>query len=302
MGKVIAVAGGKGGTGKSIIAVNLAVLLSQHGKTLLTDTDVENPCTYTLMESEEVSQEDVKEFRPIIKKDKCRLCGVCVKLCPEHALVMLPNKEVMLMNTLCSGCTVCKLTCPHGAIEDGEYITGWIRSFKPKYQNLGLIVGELNPASRRAVNMTVAVVERALTHLEDYDYIVFDSPPGTGSGIYAIVRNADVTVGVTEPTRLGLLDLKKFYELYRKYKDPNSFVVVVNKYDLKGGIYDELLEFLNENGIKHFDIPYDEKMIEAYSKGIPIIELFPNTDSSKVIRKIAKYIIGRNTDEGRKVL
>ncbi|MCD6563953.1 MAG: P-loop NTPase [Thermoproteales archaeon] len=290
MSKVIAVAGGKGGTGKSLIAVSLAYILSlNNGKVLLVDADVENPCTYTLIPSYEISNVEITEFRPKIN-ERCTLCGACVKLCPEHALMIIPNKSVILMENLCSGCSVCKIICPYNAIDEDHYITGWIKHMRSENDNLDMIVGELNPSSRRAVNMIINVIEYIGDKNLKYQYTVIDSPPGTGSGVYAILREANVTLAITEPTRLGLNDLEKFYLLYKKYGDIRNLLVVINKSSLKGGILEKVISFIEKNKLTYWMIPYDIKVVEAYSRGLPVVQLYPDISFSKVIKDIAYYI------------
>ena len=129
MTKIITVAGGKGGTGKTTVAVNLSYLLSKRGKTILVDADVENPCVPATIAGRIVVNRivEVKGFKPVFDYGKCVKCGLCVEKCPEHSLTMLPSGRIIYFETLCSGCSSCMLVCPANAISEGYRLEGLFR-------------------------------------------------------------------------------------------------------------------------------------------------------------------------------
>ena len=289
MTTVIAVTGGKGGTGKTLLAVNLAYILSRNDKTLLVDADVDNPCSKTFLKTSPNFRKIVKEFRPRINQDKCKLCGTCVQNCHEHALLLIPGKRVTLMPELCEGCGVCKIVCPFDAIEDSWIDSGCIEEYQVS-ENLDAIVGELKPTTKRTPVMILKTLKHAEERMNNYRYVVVDSPPGTGSGIYAVMRFSEKILAVTEPTRLGLTDLMKLYRLYKQVKPERKLLVVVNKSGIRGELREELEETLSNLKVEWRKIPYDESAVKSYVEGSILVERFPDTPSAQAITRIAREI------------
>jgi len=292
MPHVIAVTGGKGGTGKTFLAVNLAYLFGSRARTLLVDVDVDNPCVKTFLDVKPSSTLSISEFRPEIDHEKCKLCGICVQNCPEHALLMIPERKIVLMPQLCSGCGVCKLVCPFNAIKESKVEAGMIESYKDAFAGkLDAIIGELKPTTRRTAVMILKTLNHVKKRMENYEYVIIDVPAGTGSGIYAAMDFSKTIVAVTEPTRLGLMDLKKLYKLYKRLKDGKRIFVAVNKYGLRGEIIDEVEEFLRESELKWWSIPYDERVVEAYVRGAVLVRDYPESPSAISIRNISEELM-----------
>ena len=290
MTEVISVAGGKGGTGKTLVAVNLAYMLNRDRRTLLVDVDVDNPCTRSFFEVRQLWEKKVLEFRPKINQDLCKLCGTCVRNCPEHALVMIPGKQVMLVEELCAGCGVCRLVCPFNAVEESWIEGGVVKGYETE-DGIDLVVGELQPTCKRSPVMILKTLNVVKDLIGKYEYIVMDAPPGADAGIYSIMDYSETILAVTEPTPLGLMDLKKIYRLYQKFfHGRKRFMVIINKYGLPGGSDQETRRFLEENGIAWTTIPYDDLIVRSYIAGELIVKTHPDSKAADSIRGVVKLL------------
>ena len=287
--KAIAVAGGKGGTGKTFVAVNLARLLSSRDKTLLVDADVENPSTLFALPAEVKEVKQVESFKPLIDEAKCSKCGLCVKNCPEHALVMLVDKRILYFEDLCCGCEVCKLVCPSSAVNRGLRVEGLFK-YGSYGESLDVVVGELKPGIRRSGFMITRLIEEHRGLFEKYSYVVVDSPPGSGVGLLSVVKEADVVVAVSEPTPLGLNDLKKFLTLLERVEKRLKVILVVNKHGLPGGLERDLEEEASKRGLPVIAIPYSELVVKSYVERRPIVDLHPESQVSKGLVEVAKLV------------
>jgi len=285
--KIIAVGGGKGGTGKTVLAVNLAYDLATGGRrVLLVDLDVDNPCTYTFLDAELRACMEVYTYKPRVLEEKCTLCGECIKYCPVHSLVLIPGKKLLFLPSLCEGCLNCMIVCPKKAILEDKAVIGWVK--QGTTGSIDLIVGEAKPGERKTDEVISETLRYALEKADSYDLVVLDVPPGTGKGVYEALKHADLIVAVTEPTRLGLNDLRKFYKLLGMMNKKS--IVVINKYGLKGGVYGELEALIEKFKVRVFKIPYDKHLVEAYISGKIVLEVFPESPSAKAIREIVSEL------------
>lgn len=268
--RVICITGGKGGTGKTLCAVNIAVMFRNDGyKVLLLDGDVENPNTYLLLNAKLEYKFEVSFFLPKIKEDKCVKCGICAQNCQPHALLYIDNSVPILMSSLCSGCKLCYKVCPEKAIEQDFKILGWI--YSTEINGLSLSVGELKPSEARSAGIVEALLDKNLEqNLNKFDVIVLDTAPGAHCDVELLIDSADLVIPVTEPTKFGKLDLKRILELIKLLQ--KEYKVIVNRSSLLG-FRDQFLKELKEENIEILgDIPMDEDIVNSYCQGTPLMD------------------------------
>ena len=287
---IIGVSGGKGGTGKSFVATNLAALLSQRFKVVLADIDVEAPNDFLLLGLEDPGKpEDIRSFFPIIDYKKCTACGACAKVCDNGAIVMTKGKPPMIMPRLCSGCKACIYACPYDAILPGERVTGklFARDVSTRIGSFRLVTGMLKEGEEHTPPAVVYVKRRALEEAKDKDILVIDTGAGSGSSIAAAFQESKILIAVTEPTPLVAHDLKAILEIARG-SGMRSWMVI-NRSGI--GPEDELLEIAKEYNVeKIFRIPYSKEVVLSYARGKLIVAENPNSEPVKVLGKIAEEI------------
>jgi len=279
--KIICVTGGKGGTGKTVVAVNLATMFKNKGfKVLLIDGDVENPNTYLLLNGKLKNKTEVLYFLPKILEDKCNKCGLCAENCATHALLHIKDSIPIPISTVCSGCKLCYKICPTNAIEADLKVIGWI--YTSSAFNIDLFLGELKPSEARSA----VIVKTLMKKLEEvikidqnkYDVVILDTAPGAHCDVEELISQADLIIPVTEPTRFGKLDLLRIIELINLLK--REYKVIVNRSSLLG-YKDKFLLELEEKGIEILgDIPLDEDIVSSYCQGIPLMEISRNSDKN----------------------
>ncbi|MBD3211952.1 MAG: AAA family ATPase [Candidatus Lokiarchaeota archaeon] len=271
--KRICVTGGKGGTGKTLIAVNLATMFKNEGKkVLLVDGDVENPNTYLLLNGKLENKESVPFFKPVINEEKCSKCGLCAKNCATHALLHVEGQYPIPFLNLCSGCKLCYKICPENAIEEDYKELGW--TYETRVNGMDLLVGELKPSEARSVGIVEALMnkidQRLKEYPERYDVIVMDTAPGAHCDVELLLEKAEKIIPVTEPTRFGELDLIRIIELINLLK--KDFRVIVNRSSLLG-FREEFLDKLDDQDIHILgDIPLDDEIVKSYCQGVPLME------------------------------
>lgn len=274
----IAVASGKGGTGKTLVAVNLA--LSVRANQLL-DCDVEEPNDHIFMKPKKTSIEKVEMLVPVINYEKCNYCRKCADFCQFNALFVV-GETAMVFNELCHSCGGCKLVCPENAITEEPRIIGEI--IKGNSDGIELVYGSLNVGEALAVPVISAVKDR----MKKKGTIILDSPPGAACPVVESVIGADYCIMVTEPTPFGLHDLEVATEVVQLLNIPIG--VVVNFAGIGDrGVYD----FCQKRQIPIImEIPYDRKIAELYSNGIPFTNQMTEwkTKFQEVLLKIEDQI------------
>jgi len=254
----IVVASGKGGTGKTSVAVNLA--LSVGAKQVL-DCDVEEPNVHIFLSPEAIESQPVELLVPRIMEERCTYCRRCAEFCQYNAL-FVAGETAMVFPELCHSCGGCRLVCPVEAIEEIPRIIG--RIFKGQANGVELVYGELNIGEPLAVPIISKVKEQA----DEEGLVVLDAPPGSACPVVESVHGSDFCLLVTEPTPFGLHDLEVATMVVRQLGV--TLGVVVNF----AGIGDRgVYEFCEEQGIPVLmEIPFDRRIAELYSRGVPFTE------------------------------
>jgi MinD superfamily P-loop ATPase len=202
----IAIASGKGGTGKTTIALGLACV--SPAPVYLVDCDVEEPNCHLFLEPAMRESHEVRVYLPRFDNTKCTGCGACVSLCKFGALALV-NGGILLFPELCHNCGGCQLVCPADAVSADEHSIGVVESGQAG--RLRFTHGRLRIGHPSAV----PVIRAAQRAAEDAPLVLIDAPPGTSCAMVAAIRTADFVVLVTEPTPFGLHDLKLAVETVR---------------------------------------------------------------------------------------
>lgn len=282
----LAIAGGKGGTGKSTLAANLAEILSKDLEVLLIDADVDNPSIERLMKLDIKELEEVNIFKPEIVEDDCTKCGECVARCPEHALIMPPGNIPLLMEDRCNGCKACFYACRYRAISEGKKTIGLIKV--GLRGRIKVLIGELKPGIPFSPVMVHKLIEKSLT-LGKVDIRVYDCPPGAGNAVVQLLKISDYIILVTEPTPFGLHNFKLMAELVKEL-GVKAFLVI-NRADIPGGALVKLKEYANKVGVKVIaELPYDERALRAYIRGEPVVTSDPDSPLAKGILNLSNFI------------
>jgi MinD superfamily P-loop ATPase len=253
----IAIASGKGGTGKTTLATHLAFALEKSGMPVAyVDCDVEEPNGHIFLKPTLTQERDVTIPVPEVDSSRCTLCGACGKACRFSAILVLPT-QVLTFPRLCHGCGGCLLACTIGAIREVGKVTGRVEQGKSGHQHF--LQGRLNVGEAMAPPVIRAVLERT----PEEATIIIDAPPGTSCPVIESVKTADVVVLVTEPTPFGLNDLKLAVAMVRALGLP--FGVVVNRV----GTGDQaVFEYCASEGIPVLlEIPSDRGIAQSYSRG-----------------------------------
>ncbi len=266
---IIAIASGKGGTGKTTVASNLAAVAAKTGlPARYLDCDVEEPNGHLFLKPAINISQQVTSLVPEVDESTCEGCGACARICRFGAIVCLAGKA-MAFNDLCHSCGGCTLVCPTGAISEVQREIGEIEAGSSN--GIGFIHGRLRIGEPKSPPLIRKVLERGNELAADGELLLVDAPPGSACPAVAAIRSADLVLLVAESTPFGLHDLKIAVEVVKKLK--LSFAVVINRH----GMGDDRVEkFCRREGIEILEkIPDDRRIAEAYSRGELIIEAIP---------------------------
>jgi MinD superfamily P-loop ATPase len=260
----IAIASGKGGTGKTFVTVNLA--RSFGNPLLVLDCDVEEPNSNLFIHGDLISERRSTVLVPRVDESLCEGSKVCSEVCEFNAIAVIGGKP-LIFEDLCHSCGACAMFCPNGAIGEIEHKIGKVTVRTS--DNIRLVEGMLDVGKALAVP-----VIRDVQHFADdakEEHVLIDSPPGTSCPMVWTVGDADLVILVAEPTSFGLHDLKLAVETVREIGI--QFGVVINK----DGLGDDRLErYCEKEGIEILArIPHDRRIAEVYAKGEQVIDVLP---------------------------
>jgi MinD superfamily P-loop ATPase len=259
---IISVASGKGGTGKTTIATNLAVSLD--GKAQLLDCDVEEPNAHIFMKPHIDHRETVTLPVPDVDLEKCNFCGECGEICQFSAITVI-GKKVLTFPELCHSCRGCVMVCPKDAVREKDREVGVLEtgaSGPVAFAQGRLRIGEA---------MSPPLIDRVKAQIQPDRVAIIDAPPGTSCPVIAALKGSDFTILVTEPTPFGLNDLKLAVGAVRILEIP--FGLVINRCDVGDN---QVLEYAAKEDIQVLlEIPDDRKIAEAYSRGTLMVDVEP---------------------------
>ncbi len=279
----IAITGGKGGTGKSMVATSLAVEFARNEKTLLVDADAECPNDHLLLSVKRKVHCVVSQ--PIPKWDfkKCIKCGKCASVCKQNAIIFVKGKYPAFAKDICIGCKACIVSCPVRAISQTKKEIGKI--YAGKNYNVNLLSSELK-LGELASGEVVAEVRRQTEKINKKikaKIILIDSAAGVGCPVIASLVNTDYIVAVTEPTPSALHDLKRVLYLAEHFGIRHG--IVINKSDLEKSYCQKIEKFAIQKGIPVIGkIPYSRDFINSTIQMIPVVGI--NPEYSEIFQKI----------------
>jgi MinD superfamily P-loop ATPase len=256
----IAIASGKGGTGKTLVSTNLFYTLQQQAFSVtLVDCDAEEPNDMVFLKGDLVGAEEVMQKVPVIDESKCTFCGKCHEYCAYNAIFLLPPfKMIKVIEDLCHGCGACSVACEFDAVSEKNVSLGSVSHF-----SIDKLSTALEARMKVGVFSPVNVIKAAIKKAGNEGIIIMDAPPGTSCPFIHTVAKADFVILVTEPTPFGLSDLKQSIETLKTMS--KKYGVIINRAGMGDqGVY----EYLKEERIPLLmEIPFDKSIAMYYSKG-----------------------------------
>lgn len=264
----LAIASGKGGTGKTTVALNLAYIASQQGKAVqYLDCDVEEPNGHLFLNPEIEETRSVGMPVPEVDESKCTGCGLCREICQYNAITCF-NKMVLVFPELCHGCGGCTLVCPENAITEKSRSVGIVE--KGKSGNIQFVHGKL----RIGEAMSPPLIREVKKEVNPDIINIIDVPPGTSCPVITAIQGSDFVLLVTEPTPFGLNDLELAVDMVKELG--LLYGVVVNRHENNN---ESAREFCKKNNISILaEIPDDRRVAEAYSIGKLAAKTIPGYD------------------------
>ncbi|RLB10625.1 MAG: (4Fe-4S)-binding protein [Deltaproteobacteria bacterium] len=275
---IISIASGKGGTGKTTIATNLALSVE---KAVFLDCDVEEPNAHLFLKPKIIERESVKIPVPEVDKSRCSLCGKCAEICQFKAIVVI-GETLLTFHELCHGCGGCTRICPEKAVIEVEKEIGVIE--KGYKDSIDFIHGRLNIGEP----MSPPIIRKVRRYENKKKTTIIDAPPGTSCPVIASIKGADFVLLVTEPTPFGMHDLELAVGAVKMLGIPCG--LVINRSDIGD---DKVKRYAQEENIPILmEIPFDKRVAESYSKGVPLVEMMPEwrKDFLELYNKIEEVI------------
>lgn len=266
---IVSAASGKGGTGKTTVAVNLAVAAARSQEVRLLDCDVEEPNAHIFIRPDFHQQKEVEVPIPEVDESKCSFCGTCSRICEYNALAVVKD-SVLVFPELCHGCGGCRLLCPENAIRETGRSIGTVESGRSG--NIHFTHGRLNIGEA----VSPPVIREVKKNIRSGMLNILDAPPGTSCPVIETIRDSDFCILVTEPTPFGLHDLKLAAETAALLNIPAG--VVINR---SGKNDSGVADYCRSRNLPVLmSIPLDKKIAEAYSRGEILIDSIPYLETS----------------------
>jgi MinD superfamily P-loop ATPase len=282
---IIAVASGKGGTGKTLVATSLALAIKDRERIQLLDCDVEEPNAHIFLKPTFTDRGSVGIPTPEINENKCTHCGTCAEICAYHAIAVLP-KNVLVFPNLCHGCGACSYLCPEKAITENSQEIGVVESGQAG--SINFVQGKLNVGEA----MPTPVIRKVKEFIDPGLISIIDVPPGTSCPVVESIKGSDYCLLVTEPSPFGLNDLGLAVDMVKQLGVPCG--VVINR----AGQHNEKVEDYcsKENLPVLLTIPLDTDIARFYSKGITLVAGLPQWQDSiiKLKDRIQESVYERN--------
>ncbi len=259
---IISVASGKGGTGKTTVATNLARSIGTNVQ--LFDCDVEEPNAHLFINPSFKESETVYLPVPAVNEEMCTYCGKCADICQFKAIAVV-NENVLVFEDLCHSCGGCWEVCPESAISQSGRELGVIQ--KGQGNGIEFIHGRL----RVGEAMSLPLIKKVRAYQNPEKLTIIDAPPGTSCPVIASMKDTDIVLLVTEPTPFGLYDLKLAVGAVQILNIPLG--LVINRSDLGDS---KVKEYAHEMNLPILmEIPFDRQIAEAYSKGEMLVDVMP---------------------------
>ena len=279
---IIAMASGKGGTGKTTLSTNLALSLSRAGSSVqYIDCDVEEPNGHIFLTPQWDRTEEVTVGVPQVDLEKCNGCGKCGQLC-QYSAILAMKGSVLVFEQLCHSCGGCMAICPTGAIQEVPRKIGVVQYGHSNGVAVGQGVLDIGTIQ------SPAVIRHLKKGMNTEGIIILDAPPGTSCPVIEAIKGSDFVVLVTEPTPFGLNDLELAVGMVRQLKIP--FAVAINRCNMGD---DGVVLYCRREGIDvALEIPNDRQIAESYSRGRMMIEVMPKYQQifSNVFDAIARRL------------
>jgi MinD superfamily P-loop ATPase len=256
----IAIASGKGGTGKTLFATNLNYVLHQHGlASTLVDCDAEEPNANIFFKGKLKHQQNTQLKIPVIDEKKCTYCGLCGEYCNYNALFILSERRsIKVLADICHSCGACLYACAHHAITEKNKTVGQVNTYINS-EGFKLIEAKMGAG----VYSPVKIIKEALQTTDADQITIIDCPPGTSCPFVQSVGTADFVVLVTEPTPFGLSDLKQAVETLKTMN--KSYGVVINR---TGSGNRDTYQYIEQEHIPLLmEIPFDKSIAAHYAVG-----------------------------------
>ncbi len=261
----IAIASGKGGTGKTTISTALAELTAEKYKTALFDLDVEEPNSGIFLDKTEINSVLLYKDVPKIIRDKCTFCGICDNTCNFNAILRLRN-DFLIFDNLCHSCYACAGLCPNNAITMEKSEIGKMTTYQIN-ENFIFIETVMNIGIEQSTPLIKQAVQKSKEISSDYDFLYFDAPPGTSCPAVAATKEMDYVILAAEPTLFGFNDMKLAIKMLNENQIP--FGIIINKDD---GNFPDIETYCSSEKVRIIEkIDLDIEIARKYSTGENIL-------------------------------